>query len=134
VKKVYEIDGNSFDDLEGFLDVIGRILIPGCYWGRNLNAFNDILRGGFGTPEEGFVLRWRNSDVSREKLGFPETLKSLNRQLLNCHPSSLLTVQREISDAQLGLGKTLFDTIIDIIRDHGVRGEQSSDGVELELL
>ena len=43
--KTYEIDGEHFSTLEAF------------YEGRNLDAFNDILRGGFGTPDEGFVLR-----------------------------------------------------------------------------
>ncbi len=59
--KRYEIDGTNFSNLDGFYAEIGRVLIPGVYWGRNLDAFDDILRGGFGTPEEGFVLVWKNS-------------------------------------------------------------------------
>jgi len=38
-------------------------------WRGNLDAFNDILRGGFGTPDEGFVLVWRDHLTSREHLG-----------------------------------------------------------------
>ncbi len=68
-KEIYEIDGGDFRDLQEFYDVISRVLIPGVDWGRNLNAFNDILRGGFGTPDVGFVLRWKNSSVSRKRLG-----------------------------------------------------------------
>ncbi|MCP3977199.1 MAG: hypothetical protein GY720_22140 [bacterium] len=45
------------DNLEGLWDEVTRSLIPGAEWGRNLDAFNDILRGGFGTPEDGFVVR-----------------------------------------------------------------------------
>ena len=52
-KLVYEIDGLEFHTLEEFYDVVSRVLIPNAYWGRNLDAFNDILRGGFGTPEGG---------------------------------------------------------------------------------
>lgn len=48
---VYEIDGSRFHTLEEFYDEIGTALIHGSPWGRNLDAFNDILRGGFGTPE-----------------------------------------------------------------------------------
>jgi len=51
--KVFVIDGFQFSTLDGFFDEISRKLIPGAQWGRNLDAFNDILRGGFGTPEEG---------------------------------------------------------------------------------
>jgi RNAse (barnase) inhibitor barstar len=68
-KPVYEIDGSQFSTLEGFYDKVSQVLIPGANWGRNLDAFNDILRGGFGTPEGGFVLRWKNSKLSRERLG-----------------------------------------------------------------
>ena len=40
-------------------------------WGRNLNAFNDLLRGGFGVFEVGeeVELVWRSSARSREILG-----------------------------------------------------------------
>jgi RNAse (barnase) inhibitor barstar len=45
-KRVYEIDGTDFTSLEGFYDAISKELIPSAVWGRNLDAFNDILRGG----------------------------------------------------------------------------------------
>src|SRR2546428_8436805 len=80
-KRVYEIDGAECSSLEGFFEEVSRKLIPGAEWGHNLDAFNDILRGGFGTPEGGFVLRWKNSDVSRERLGYPETVRQLERRV-----------------------------------------------------
>jgi RNAse (barnase) inhibitor barstar len=48
----YEIDGSRFSTLEDFFEEISSVLIPGYSWGHNLEAFNDILRGGFGTPVE----------------------------------------------------------------------------------
>jgi RNAse (barnase) inhibitor barstar len=41
------IDGNNFDDLEGFYCEIDRVLTKDLTWktGHNLNAFNDILVG-----------------------------------------------------------------------------------------
>jgi RNAse (barnase) inhibitor barstar len=65
----YEIDGENFGIIDGFPNEISRVLIPGATWGRNLDAFNDILWGSFGTPDEGFVLVWKNHDLSRERLG-----------------------------------------------------------------
>jgi hypothetical protein len=56
-KPILEIHGSCFDTLNGFWDEFSVRLIPGTNWGRNLNAFNDILRGGFGTPDGGFKLR-----------------------------------------------------------------------------
>jgi RNAse (barnase) inhibitor barstar len=73
MKKRLEIDGAHFSNLDGFYDEVSKILEPDIFWGRNLNAFNDILRGGFGTPEGGFVLVWKNHKVS-ERLPFYEEL------------------------------------------------------------
>ena len=80
-KAVYEIDGHDFSTLEGFYGVVSRVLIPGAEWGHNLDAFDDILRGGFGTPDGGFILRWKNAHVSRERLGHPETVRQLEGML-----------------------------------------------------
>lgn len=52
-KKTYVIGGKNFSTLEGFWDEISEKVISNVYWGRNLDAFNDILYGGFGTPENG---------------------------------------------------------------------------------
>ena len=65
---VYVLDGSACTTLDTFYDEVSRKLIPGARWGRNLDAFNDILRGGFGTPAGGFTLRWVHSGVSRRTL------------------------------------------------------------------
>ena len=67
-KPILILDGAMFEDLAGFAEEFSRLL-DGHVWHGNLDAFNDILRGGFGTPEAGFVLRWLNSKVSEERLG-----------------------------------------------------------------
>jgi RNAse (barnase) inhibitor barstar len=133
VKKVYEIDGNKFDDLDAFYEHVGQTLIPGSEWGKNLDAFNDILRGGFGTPDHGFIVRWKNSDRSQEKLGYPETVRYIERKLGRCHPSNREDVKRDLLLAQQQKGQTLFEILTDIIRDHGPGGRESRDGVELVL-
>ena len=107
-KAVYEIDGKRFTTLEEFYDVVGRVLIPGSRWGHNLNAFNDILRGGFGTPEGGFLLRWKNSHVSRERLGYPETVRQLETRLNECHPTNRDAIASELETARNGIGPTAF--------------------------
>jgi RNAse (barnase) inhibitor barstar len=134
IRPAYEIDGRDFSTLEEFYDVISRVLIPGFDWGHNLDALNDILRGGFGTPEEGFVLRWRHSALSRERLGHPETARQLKLRLSRCHPSNRQSVARELAAAENGSGSTVFDWLVEIIRDHGEGGRQADDCVTLELL
>lgn len=132
-KAVYEIDGRDFSTLEEYFDVISRVLIPGAWWGYNLNAFNDILRGGFGTPEGGFVLRWKNSDVSRKRLGHPETVRQLEQHLTDCHSSNRQLVSEDLQRAKDGVGPTVFDWLVEIIQVHGTGGAEEADGVELVL-
>jgi RNAse (barnase) inhibitor barstar len=132
-KRVIEIDGNAFDTLEGFYDEVGRAILDDRGWARNLDAFSDILRGGFGTPDEGFVLRWLNSPRSERMLGYPATIEYLEEKILRCHPSNVVSVQADLESAHRGEGQTLFQILVDIIRTHAPGGEEQEDGVELEL-
>jgi RNAse (barnase) inhibitor barstar len=132
-KATYEIDGNDFSTLEEFYAEISRVLIPGASWGHNLDAFNDILRGGFGTPEEGFILRWKNSRLSRERLGYPETVQQLQMCLGRCHPTNRPWVLEELEIARIGVGPTVFDWLVEIIQIHCPGGREEGDGVELVL-
>ena len=65
----YVIDGSKITSLDAFFDEVSRVLIPGREWGRNLDAFNDVMRGGFGTPKDGFILTSTRAAYSKEKLG-----------------------------------------------------------------
>ena len=132
-KAVYEIDGDDFATLQEFYDVVSRVLIPGAEWGHNLDALNDILRGGFGTPEGGFILRWKNSAISREQLGYPETVRQLERRLTHCHPTNRQSVGEDLERARRGLGATVFDWLVEIVQVHCAGGREQEDGVELIL-
>lgn len=128
-----ELDGDRIDDLEGFWDEVERQLIPGARWGRNLDAFNDILRGGFGTPEGGFVLRWKNAARSRVRLGQAETVRWLEERLPRVHPTNVEHFRARLEAARRGDEPTLFDVLVEIIRVHCPGGREAGDGVELEL-
>jgi RNAse (barnase) inhibitor barstar len=130
---VLTIDGARFSDLDGFYDEVSEPIIPGAEWGRNLDAFNDILRGGFGTPEGGFRLRWANSDLSRDRLGWDETIRFVERKLTICHPQNVPHVQADLAAAHRHEGETLFELIVDIIRGHGEGGSEAEDNVSLIL-
>jgi RNAse (barnase) inhibitor barstar len=133
-KTVVEIDGQRITSLEAFYNEISGMLLQNEFVCSNLDSFNDVLRGGFGTPEGGFVLRWKDSQQSRESLGFGETVRYLERKLTTCHPLNVGRVQEELADARAGSGMTLFDILVEIIQDHGPGGTQADDGIILELL
>jgi hypothetical protein len=114
----FVFDGASFEGLDGFFAAIAATL-GATGWGKNPDAFNDILRGGFGTPEGGFILRWTHSDTSAQRLGWPETIRWLEKTLTTCHPANVARIQAKLQAARHGQGQTLYDTITAIITDHG---------------
>lgn len=132
-KQVYEIDGTRCSTLEAFYAEISRVVIPDAEWGHNLDAFNDILRGGFGTPDEGFILRWNHADRSRTSLGYAETVRQLQRRIQRCHPDNIPFVLQELSQAEQGQGPTVFDWLVEIIQDHGPGGHEADSDVKLIL-
>jgi hypothetical protein len=128
---VYEIDGRRFSTLKEFFAEVSRVLIPGAEWGHNLDAFNDILRGGFGTPAGGFTIRWSKHGISKERLGYPETIRQLEQRLVRRDPANHPSIVRELAEAKAGQGPTVFDWLVEIIRVHGSSGEEANDGVVL---
>jgi hypothetical protein len=124
-KKVYALDGTRFSTLAECAAEFTRVLGLTTPWSGHLDAFNDFLNGGFGTPDEGFILFWQHSDISRQRLGYGETLRWLEDRVQHCHPSNVASFQERIVSARRGEGETLFDTLVEIIRDH--------DDIELRL-
>jgi len=127
------IDGLRFGCLYEFWDEVGRELQLGMAWGRELDAFDDVLGAGSGILAHGGTVRWLASEASRRQLGFEATVQRLTDRLL-AGPVSLRRERRQVlEDFTRGKGLTVFDQIVAIIRDHGRRGEQGGDGVELLL-
>ncbi|WP_422742731.1 barstar family protein [Micromonospora sp. WMMD754] len=64
----YDLDGRFVTDIEGFYCAIGEAINgPGGYFGWNLDALDDCLRGGFGARAP-FRLVWHDSAVARAHL------------------------------------------------------------------
>jgi RNAse (barnase) inhibitor barstar len=132
-KAILSIDGNNFSTLEGFYEEISSKVTPDSSWAHNLDAFNEILRGDFGTPKDGFVLVWHNSNKSRVDLGYEETVRQLEKRLLKCHPLNIAGVKHELKKAKRCEGPTVFNWLTEIILIHCPGGTESEDGIELIL-
>lgn len=64
----YDLDGRFVTDIEGFYCAIGEAINgPGGYFGWNLDALDDCLRGRFGARAP-FRLVWHDSAVARRHL------------------------------------------------------------------
>lgn len=127
--KTYVVDGQKFSTLEEFAEHFSLRVLEGFHhWKGHLDAFEDILRGGFGIPEEGFRLVWEHSDLSRKRLGYSETVRQLELRLMQCHPLNRESVTEQLRDARDGKGTTVFDWLVEIIQSH-----EAEDGIVLEL-
>jgi RNAse (barnase) inhibitor barstar len=132
-KPTIRIDGLQFSTLEGFFQHFAERALDGSTWGHNLDAFNDVLRGGFGTPEDGFVIEWLNHVVSKQRLGYPETVRQLELRLGRCHPSNVAHIDEHLAAARREEGSTVFDWLLEIIQTHCPGGTEEEDHVELLL-
>ena len=117
-RPTYCLDGAEFDTLEGFYDAVERGLLGGLSFGRNLDALNDVLRGEFGPLPREFALVWRHAELSRRRLGHGEAARQLELRLGRCHPSNVALVERDLRAARRGEGPTVFDWLVEIIREH----------------
>ena len=131
-KPKFILDGNNFKTLEEFYDKITEILSLPSWWGRNLDALNDVLRSDF-MPEQGYLIIWKNSHLSKQFLGYEETVKQLFKKLENCHPDNVSSIQRQMEEAKRQEGPTIFDWLVEIIRDHCLGGNEEEDNAELIL-
>ena len=134
MRREFIIDGNNFDDIEGFYCEVDKRLTKNLTWraGHNLDAFNDLLRGGFGVHEYGepILLKWLNFNKSKQDLGYEATIKHYERMLENCHPTNKNYVKKLLEDAKHHIGATLMDIIIEIILDN----DNSGHDCKLEII
>jgi RNAse (barnase) inhibitor barstar len=120
--KILVIKGDNFSDPESFYDEIDRILTKDLNWktGHNLDAFNDLLRGGFGVFEYGEQIKliWKNTSKSKLDLGSDATKYYYEQRILSCHKSNIPIFKEMINEIEAGKGQTLFDILCEIILEH----------------
>jgi len=128
MKKIV-INGNDFYDIDGFYAEIDRLLTKDLTWktGHNLDAFNDLLCGGFGIHEDGepTVIIWENAEKSKKELGYSATVRHYENMLIRGHSTNINKVSALLENAKREKDDTLFDIIIQIIESH--------DNIELLL-
>ena len=133
-RKIIVIDGSAFDDMPGFYDEVERKFTCGLTWkiGRNLDAFNDVLRGGFGVHEYGetIAIRWLHAGKSRNDFGYGATVEHYKNVLERCHPSNRAIFEKRLDSAKNRIGQTLFEIIVEIITNSGNSGHDCT----LELI
>jgi len=120
-KQTIIINGDNFSDLESFYDEIDRVLTKDLDWqtGHNLDAFNDLLRGGFGVYEykESIKLAWKNISKSKADLGLEATKKWYDRKIAENKIENQQFFKDKLKALTGNNGQTLFDIILEIISE-----------------
>ncbi|MBQ9886831.1 MAG: barstar family protein [Lachnospiraceae bacterium] len=119
MKRVIIIDGRKFSDLEGFYNLMDKTLRDDDeeIMGHNLDAFNDLLGGGFGVHDIGepIIIKWINYGESRKALGYEETERYYRRKLEKTQFTDNYVLRRRMELAAEHKGRTLLDMITSII-------------------
>ncbi|MDR2920824.1 MAG: barstar family protein [Tannerella sp.] len=120
--KTIIIDGSNIYDIPSFYEEVNRAFMDDEDWkiGQSLDAFNDLLYGGFGKikGKEKIQLVWKNFEQNREDLGLELTKAYYQNKLKSPEVYNVNFVEEKLSELENGTGKTYFDIILEIIGDH----------------
>jgi hypothetical protein len=122
IEKTFILDGGAFDSLEGLFLAVGAALQPDRWPGHdffpNLDALNDVLCWPVLDDGTRYTLVWRNSDESRRRLGHAETVRQLEVRGVAEFPGGQSEAVSRLEDAQRGVGPTVFDWVLEIMRSN----------------
>lgn len=122
MEKLVTIDGSRITDIPSFYAEINRVFMSGEDWqlGNSLDAFNDLLYGGFGLLQinEPVVLYWQHMEQSRAALGYAVTKRFYEDKLLPDSPYDKDLARDKLTALESGTGQTYFDILLEIIAEH----------------
>ena len=112
-KKMTVINGGHFSDLEGFYNEVSELFMKDENWKvGTLDGFDDIL---YRIDSD---ITWKNSQKSKEDLGFASTKKFYENKIRIGKPFNVDLIQQKLGDLMDGKGQTLFEILVEIIESH----------------
>jgi RNAse (barnase) inhibitor barstar len=116
------LEGNNIHDIPSFYKEINRIFMQNEDWelGESLDAFNDLLFGGFGIIKgmPNIQLIWNNSKISSEALGSNTTKGYYLKKIEPGSPFNRTFFEQKFTELEADNSLTYFQIILDIISDH----------------
>lgn len=107
------INGSHFSNIDGFYEEVSQLFMKDEDWNvATLDGFNDILYGF-----EGEII-WRNSQKSRDDLGFKVTKEFYQNKIRTGKPYNVKLIQQKLDDLIEGKGQTLFEILIEMMKSH----------------
>ncbi|WP_240643012.1 barstar family protein [Sinomicrobium pectinilyticum] len=122
IRKKITIHGANISSIASFYDEINRVFMAGEDWkiGHSLDAFNDLLYGGFGIirAAEPVILVWINMEKNRDDLGYEATIAWYREKLESPSRFNIKWVNERLAALEDGTGRTFFEMVTDIISEH----------------
>ena len=116
------INGSAIHDIKSFYDEVNRVFMAEEEWeiGQSLDAFSDLLYGGFGAikGKDPVDLIWLDVEKSREALGHEATKAYYLEKLKPDSSFNKILFQEKLTALECGVGETYFDIITEIISEH----------------
>lgn len=117
------IDGSSVHDITSFYQQLNEQLMQDEDWqlGESLDAFDDLLYGGYGKWKDYDMLEivWRDIVRSESVLGVAATKKYYEAKLAAGSAYNQHFVKEKLRELEEGNGRTYFEILIEIIESHG---------------
>ncbi|NDJ56333.1 ribonuclease inhibitor [Enterobacteriaceae bacterium 4M9] len=120
--KTLTLHGAHIHDIPSFYVEVNAVFMADEAWqlGQSLDAFNDLLYGGFGAlaGNEPVTLVWLDAEHSRKALGLEATRRYYQDKLSQPARFNRAHFQRQLDALENGSGQTYFDILLEIIADH----------------
>jgi RNAse (barnase) inhibitor barstar len=116
------LEGTNIHDISSFYKEINRVFMQNEDWdlGESLDAFNDLLYGGFGILKglPNIKLVWNDSKKCSHALGYDTTKAYYLRKLEPGSTFDRAYHEQKLAELETGNGRTYFEIILDIISEH----------------
>ncbi|WP_126970940.1 barstar family protein [Gynurincola endophyticus] len=120
--KTLTIEGKNIHDIASFYEEINRVFMFNEDWqiGQSLDAFNDLLHGGFGEVplNKPVQLVWKDIAISKEALGYNATKAYYLNKLQPGSSFNQEYFKQKLAQLENGEGQTYFDIVKEIIDEH----------------
>lgn len=117
-----DLEGSRIIDIPSFYVQINALLMVGEDWqlGNSLDAFDDLLYGGFGRLKDfdKLQIRWNDISFSQKSLGIETTRKYYMEKLKSKQPFNKKLIHQKLAELESGEGQTYFDILMEIIASH----------------
>lgn len=120
--KTLTLNGAHVHDIPSFYAEVNAVFMADESWqlGQSLDAFNDLLYGGFGAlcGNEPVTLVWLHAEHSRTALGLDATRRYYQDKLAQPECFNSAHFQRQLDALENGSGQTYFDILLELIAEH----------------